>query len=275
MTKNMGAAGKKSATFVSKKEQLPVSEMDVASEWKRARRNDKMSERLARQIVNDIVSQDRRPGFKFPSESEMLRKYDISRGTFREALRLLEVQGLIEIKPGPGGGPVIAELHPADFARMLKFHFRIRGSTYRDVLIARLAIEPVMARLAAEASNPEGLASLAKVMERCERTNLDDENEWRDTSHLFHSLIASMSGNTLLNLLGLSLKHIYHDWATSNVTPRNMRAEVLAVHKAIAKAIFAADGAKAERLMREHMVFYANCSGNVHSTSLDERIRWT
>jgi DNA-binding FadR family transcriptional regulator len=268
-------AAKKSATSVAKKEQLLDAAEDVATDWKRARRNDKMSERLARQIVNDIVSQDRRPGFRFPPESEMLRKYDVSRGTFREALRLLEVQGLIEVKTGPGGGPIIAELHPADFARMLKFHFRIRGSTYRDVLVARLAIEPVMARLAAEAADPKGLAALAKVMERCERIDIGDEEEWRETSHLFHALIASISGNTLLNLLGLSLKHIYHDWATSNVTPRNMRAEVLAVHKAIAKAIFAADGAKAERLMREHMVFYANCSGDVHSTTLDERIRWT
>jgi GntR family transcriptional regulator, transcriptional repressor for pyruvate dehydrogenase complex len=268
-------AGKKPTVPAAKKRQPAIEPVDGASDWKRARRNDKMSERLARQIVNDIVSQNRGPGFKLPAEGEMVRKYDVSRGTLREALRLLEMQGLIEVKPGPGGGPIIAELHPADFARMLKFHFRIRGSTYRDVLIARLAIEPVMARLAAEASDPKGLAALAKVMERCEQTDLGNEDEWRETSHLFHSLIASMSGNTLLNLLGLSLKHIYHDWATSNITPRDMRAEVLAVHKAIAKAIFASDGAKAERLMREHMVFYANCSGDFHSTTLDERIRWT
>jgi DNA-binding FadR family transcriptional regulator len=245
------------------------------SDWNRARRNDKMSERLARQIVNDIVSQNRVPGFKLPAEGDMVRDYHVSRGTLREALRLLEMQGLIEVKPGPGGGPIIAELHPADFARMLKFHFRIRGSTYRDVLIARLAIEPVMARLAAEASDPNGLAALAKVIERCEQADLDDEHEWRESSHMFHGMVASMSGNTLLNLLGLSLKHIYHDWATSSITPRAMRAEVLAVHKAIAKAIFTADGAKAERLMREHMMFYAECSGDVHSTSLDQRIRWT
>jgi GntR family transcriptional regulator, transcriptional repressor for pyruvate dehydrogenase complex len=274
MTKVWKAA-KKVAPPVAKKKQPAVEAAEDASVWKRARRNDKMSERLARQIVNDIVSQNRGPGFKLPAEGDMVRDYHVSRGTLREALRLLEMQGLIEVKPGPGGGPIIAELHPTDFARMLKFHFRIRGSTYRDVLIARLAIEPVMARLAAEASDPKGLAALAKVIERCEQTDLDDEHEWRESSHLFHGVVASMSGNTLLNLLGLSLKHIYHDWATSSITPRRMRAEVLAVHKTIAKAIFAGDGAKAERLMREHMLFYAECSGDLHSTSLDERIRWT
>jgi GntR family transcriptional repressor for pyruvate dehydrogenase complex len=268
-------AGKKPTRPVAKKKQPAVDAMDGAADWKRARRNDKMSERLARQMVNDIISQDRRPGFKLPPENEMVRKYDVSRGTLREALRLLEMQGLIEVRPGPGGGPIIAELHPADFARMLKFHFRIRGSTYRDVLIARLAIEPVMARLAAEAPDPKGRAALANVMERSEQIDLGDEQGWRETSHLFHTLVASMSGNTLLNLLGLSLKHIYHDWATNNITPPDMRAEVLAVHKAIAKAIFAGDGAKAEKLMREHMVFYAERSTDFHSTSLDERIHWT
>jgi DNA-binding FadR family transcriptional regulator len=242
--------------------------------WSQKRRSDKMSERLARQIVDDAISQDLRPGAMLPSEAHMLRQYGVSRGTLREALRILEVQGLLTMKPGPNGGPTIAELDPADFARVLKFHLRVRASTYRQVLAARLAVEPLMARLAAEAQDPEGLAALKLVIERCERSDLSNEAEWSETSHLFHATIASMSGNALLDLLGLSLKEIYRDWAAGSVTPRRMRAKVLSVHRAIADAIFARNGARAESLMREHMIYYANRSGDLHASGLDERIRW-
>lgn len=247
---------------------------DSGSQWSQVRRGDKMSERVARQIVNDIIVQDRRPGFMLPAESEMLREYQVSRGTLREALRFLEVQGLIAVKSGPGGGPMIAELDSVSFSRMLKFHLCVREATYREVLVARLAVEPMMARLAAEVQDAEGLAALRAAIERCERADPRDEKEWLETSHLFHVTIATMSGNTLLNLLGLSLKDIYRDWATSTITPLKMRSHVLAVHRGIADAIIAGDGDQADRLMRDHMIYFADRSGHLNADSVDDRVAW-
>jgi GntR family transcriptional repressor for pyruvate dehydrogenase complex len=259
---------------MSKTPRPSLTSAERGPSWAQERRSDKMAERLARQIVNDIIARDLRPGFMLPAETDMLADYDVSRGTLREALRLLEVQGLIEVRSGPKGGPMIAELNPADFANMLKFHLCVRAGTYREVLDARLAIEPMMARLAAEAQDPEGLANLRVAIEKSENVDLSNEAEWFETSHLFHSAIASMSSNTLLNLLGLSLKYIYRDWATNTITPRDMRAEVLAIHRAIADAIFAGDGERAGRLMHEHMIYFAQQSTDMHASSLDARIRW-
>jgi DNA-binding FadR family transcriptional regulator len=233
-----------------------------------------MAERLARHIVNDVMSRDLSPGAMLPAESEMLAEYDVSRGTLREALRLLEVQGLIQVKPGPKGGPMIAELVPADFANMLKFHLCVRGTTYREILDARLAIEPMMARLAAEAQDPAGIENLRAVIKACEESDLDNEEEWFTTSDQFHHAVASMSGNTLLNLLGASLKLIYRDWATRTITPRKMRANVLKVHQEIADAIFRGDGAEAGRLMSEHMSYFGKRTGDLNVDTLDTRINW-
>jgi DNA-binding FadR family transcriptional regulator len=233
-----------------------------------------MAERLARHIVNDIMSRDLPPGAMLPAESEMLTQYDVSRGTLREALRLLEVQGLIQVKPGPRGGPMIAELIAADFANMLKFHLCVRATTYREILDARLAIEPMMARLAAEAQDPVGIENLRAAIQACEEANLDDEEEWLTTSDQFHHAVASMSSNTLLNLLGASLKLIYRDWATQTITPKKMRANVLKIHREIADAIFRGDGAEAGRLMSDHMTYFGKRSGDLNVDTLDTRINW-
>ena len=67
------------------------------------RRTAKTAETVAAAIVRDIVSRKLRPGDTLPLESEMLAHYRVSRASLREALRILEVQELIRLKPGPGG----------------------------------------------------------------------------------------------------------------------------------------------------------------------------
>ena len=252
----------------------PKTPVTTESVWNKSRRPVKISDKLARQIVDDIVAKALCAGSMLPAEAEMIRDYCVSRGTLREALRLLEVQGLITIRPGPGGGPMVADPESADFARMMRFHLRTRGATYREVLSARLAIEPMMARLAATAQDPKGIAELRHVIGLCEQADPNDEAEWLATSHLFHATIAGISGNSVLDLLGMSLKDIYHSWAQTSLTPLRMRAKVLAVHRAIADAIFNGNAAEAERLMGDHMISYTDQSGKLHATSLDDRIDW-
>ena len=59
---------------------------------------------VARRIVRDIDRLSLQPGDKLPPERVMLEEYQVGRGTLRESLRFLELQGIISLKPGPGGG---------------------------------------------------------------------------------------------------------------------------------------------------------------------------
>ncbi|MFC3242810.1 FadR/GntR family transcriptional regulator [Gordonia humi] len=81
----------------------PIYTADKTSD---AKRQPKASEVTAASIVSDIVRLGLKVGDRLPAEVDMLAQYPVSRETLREALRILEVQGMIALKRGPGGGPL-------------------------------------------------------------------------------------------------------------------------------------------------------------------------
>src|SRR5215469_10118495 len=85
-----------------------------------------------------------------PPERAMLETYATGRGTLREALRLLEFQGVIALKPGPGGGPILLNPAASHLASTLQLLMQLSQAPYRVVVEARLALEPAISRAAAE-----------------------------------------------------------------------------------------------------------------------------
>ena len=108
----------------------------------------KTAERVAEEIVNDIVMNCLRTGDRLSLEGEMVDRYKASRSSVREALRLLEVQGLIVLKPGPGGGPVVGQVDPANLARTASLYFHLGGATYESILRTQAMLEPLCTQLA-------------------------------------------------------------------------------------------------------------------------------
>ncbi|MCW2622964.1 MAG: FadR family transcriptional regulator, partial [Frankiales bacterium] len=104
----------------------------------------KMSESVAQDIVRDVVTQGLGVGDRLPSESAMLEQYGVSRESLREALRILEVQGLISIRRGPGGGPSVSGIDPRDLARTSALYFHLAGATYSELFEAWQATEPLL-----------------------------------------------------------------------------------------------------------------------------------
>src|SRR6476620_12570986 len=74
---------------------------------------------VARRIVGDIRRNGHVAGDRLPPEVSMLEKYRVGRGTLRESLRFLELQGVITLKPGPGGGPVVQKPDASNLATTL------------------------------------------------------------------------------------------------------------------------------------------------------------
>jgi DNA-binding FadR family transcriptional regulator len=236
------------------------------------RRGDKVSAVIAREIVRDIARQRLAPGTTLGPESLLLQRYQVSRASLREALRVLEVHGLIRIKPGPGGGPVVSDVDTADFGRTATLYYQVLGIRFEELVEARLMLEPMMARMAAVRRHGGDVEELRTIVDA--GFEAKDDASWSVTSRAFHDKVRSMSGNGLLDLTTGALHDIFSDRVSGLLYAGRQREAVKRVHAEIAEAIGQGDGDTAERLMREHMAGYRKAVAKRDGRLLDEVVDW-
>ncbi len=212
------------------------------------RRSRKTAEVVAREIVRDIVDQRLEPGEVLPGEQAMLARYGVGRPAVREALRVLEVHDLLRLKPGPGGGPVIGTVTGRAFGEMASLFFRLAGATFRELIEARLQLEPYAARLAAQRRDATALRAL---VDRAALVDVTDDAEYAHVAHDFHTDLTDACGNRVLTLIANGLLELYRDRLAVPITPPSERADVLRAHRAIVDAIEAGDAERAEALTDE------------------------
>ncbi len=216
------------------------------------RRNLKTSEVIAQRLVNFIIESGLVEGSRLPNESDLVQQLGVGRSTMREALRLLEARGVVTIKSGPGGGPVVRAPRPADLGESLTLYLQFARGSLLDVIEARAALEPVMARLAAQRIDAESLMVLQATIEGI-RVDLDDRAQFLEMNRVFHQMVAESSGSVILSAFNSSLKTIA-DGASAGVRYSARRhAAVADAHERILHALVAGDSDAAEREMHAHL----------------------
>ncbi len=238
------------------------------------RRSPKIAQAVAEEILQDIVDRGLEAGARLPSETDMAETYGIARASLREALRILEIHGLIWIKPGPGGGPVVAAINSEDLGRTLTFFLQASRTTFREVMQARLVLEPIMARQAAERDDDDVRAALQSGIERSRDVLDEGDDQYLAVATDFHGIVSGASGNTVLDLLARSLKDIYVARVRSIVYAPDEREKLLHDHEVVADAILSGDGDRAESLMRDHMQEYVAIMEDRFAGFMDEEIAW-
>jgi GntR family transcriptional repressor for pyruvate dehydrogenase complex len=239
-----------------------------------AQRTEKVAESVAREIVQDIRRNNLGAGSTLPPESAMLERFGVGRGSLREALRILEINGLVVLKPGPRGGPVVAAFDPAHFGQMMTLHLQALGTSYRQLLDSRVEYEAVLARMAAEREGDDAAAIMQAAMAG-DLTGVHDDSLYSAATGGFHSAVGLASGN---NVLALAADAIYAIWSvrvTRVLYPPDRRDDVLRDHRAIAKAIQKREPKRAERLMREHMVRYKEYCEERYPARMDDLVDWS
>lgn len=238
-------------------------------------RSEKVSERLARRLANDIVSSHLAPGTRLPTEAALATSFGVGRGSVREALRMLELNGLIELRTGAHGGPVVTRPTTSDLGRTLSLYLQAVGATLRDLTETRLALEPWMAGLAAEHRVEGAEAALREVVD-LDESQIADDATWLRMSVRFHDVVATLSGRPMLDDFTLALMKIHSDRVHGHMLDADMRTRlaVHAVHRGIAEAIIAGDAATAERAMREHLQANFDRLVALNPSLLDEPVEW-
>jgi DNA-binding FadR family transcriptional regulator len=215
-------------------------------------RSPKTSERIARRLVNHIIDNDLPPGTRLPNERELVESFGVGRTTVREALRLLETRGAITIRSGPHGGPVIRRPRPEDLSESLTLILQFSGASLNDILEARVAMEPMMARLAAERITDAQLDELDATIESM-RANLGNHELFLRENARFHAGVAAATGSAVLRTFNDTLKAIA-DGAVVGVKYTSRRhAAVAAAHERVMAALRAHDAVAAESAMQVHV----------------------
>jgi GntR family transcriptional repressor for pyruvate dehydrogenase complex len=236
------------------------------------RRTAKTAETVSAAIVHDIVSRRLTPGDMLPSEAAMLSQYRVSRASLREALRLLEVQGLIRLKPGPGGGPVVGAVDPRTLAQISTLYLHLGGATYRELFEAHLLMAPIGCSLAAR--NPDR-ELVRRTLEPflAEDLPLEGAAYWTATNS-FHGSVEELGANRVMELVGRVIGQIWHEHVVTRMDTTGLREGIHAEHRDIAKAIIAGQPTKSAKLMHDHFKGLMDEYSRHWPGRLDELIEW-
>lgn len=189
-------------------------------------------------------------GMKLPTENELCQSMNVGRGTVREALRLLQAKGLVEIKPGRGA--FVASKQAVDINPVV---WLVQNEKeLRDAIEVRNALEPVAARKMAETASEAALRRLKKIhADFLAAVKAGDTVQIAELDELFHGWIVRESGNQLLNEINVHLIQGMHTFRSKTFTvPENVRNAV-EPHTWILNAITGRDGNAAEQEMRKHL----------------------
>lgn len=169
----------------------------------RKRRNGARTEQVAEHLKEYIVRQGLRPGDRLPSEAELIAALGMSKGTVREATRMLAAQGLIRTRTGPGGGAFVDDVSRDHAMAMLANFFYFRDLSVADLYQLRIQLEPEVAAMLAGRIPPETMARFRTETARFDHPPRDaaEERAQHVASLAFHRELAELCPNPLLSFV--------------------------------------------------------------------------
>ncbi|MCP4118052.1 MAG: FadR family transcriptional regulator [Desulfobacteraceae bacterium] len=172
-------------------------------DFQRAKKN-RIFQDVVEQIQEAILERRLEPGDVLPPERELRETFNISRGTLREALRVLEHKGLIEIKVGTAGGSIVKQAGMEQLTESFTLLIRSGSLTVIDIGEFREGIEGKIAALAAERATPDDIKRLDALIERAKAMNARGTKAWEeflDMDQEVHKELARITRNTLYRLV--------------------------------------------------------------------------
>jgi GntR family transcriptional regulator, transcriptional repressor for pyruvate dehydrogenase complex len=225
----------------------------------------RISDTVVDQIINLIEKGKLPVGAQLPGERDLVNQLQVGRASVREALRILEAQGVIEVRPGIGAF-IISDVSKE--YEGIKLWFQEHAHEILDILQIREALERQAAALACAKAAPDDIARMEAVLDEAEQSLV--QNDLEQLGHLdqqFHRLVGQASGNELL-------AQIVNSIIEATVSPRRSIQRIpgrartsLEEHRAIWQAIRDRDTDAAEQAIKDHITSVRNA---IESLSKDQ-----
>jgi GntR family transcriptional repressor for pyruvate dehydrogenase complex len=222
---------------------------------KQLKRSDLVAEEIKRLITEKNLS----PGDKLPRESELQTQFEVSKGTIREALKSLEVQGLVKISTGPSGGGTIVEVPLDRTLQLMQNYLFFKEVTIADIYTVRQLLEPALAAGAVPHLSEADFHALEHSIACCDPTSShDDLLSQRREDVNFHDILAAANPNPFLRFTCELINEMIRQLIVfGNRTPQTEQRRFgeanAQIHREITQAARERDADKVRTLMAQHM----------------------
>lgn len=184
--------------------------------FRKARQN-RVFQDVVEQIQDAVLEGRLQPGDRLPAERELGSLFGVSRGTLREALRVLEQKGLIEIRLGVGGGVVIRDAGSGPLSESLTLLMRSQKVSLEHLAEFREEVEGAVTALAAERAGSEDKKHLRSLLDQARMHCEAGIARWDDfvrTDEQIHTVISQIARNPLYAIILKTIHdniHRYYD----------------------------------------------------------------
>ena len=223
--------------------------------FKRAKQS-RVFQDVVEQIQDAILSGKLEPGTRLPAERELKDMFNTSRGTLREALRVLEQKGLIEIKLGVAGGAIVKRIDADPIVESLALLIRSGEVSLAHISEFRIKMEGSLAELATDRATPEDIEEMERLFSQAKACfEKEDWENFLKTDQAMHSYIGTMSRNTVFQFVQKSIHDNIHRYYEENLPMNHQRTlENLNDFEKIITAMKEKDGETAAGVITDHVL---------------------
>jgi len=217
-------------------------------------KDEKLYEKVVLQIKEKIASGELKFGDKLPSERELTEILNVSRSSIREAMKTLEVLGIVSVKHGQG--IFISDKSQEKMIELLKPFLFLNNDSIRNLFDVRKSLETQAVAWAAERAKKEELITLKDELDNIQQKKYKNEisaEDIREHNNRFHYLISTMSHNpVLIRMMSVMDEFINDIYEKTIVIPERINKSI-SEHYEIYNSIKEGDSEKARKLMMNHL----------------------
>lgn len=215
-----------------------------------ARKNEKITDVIISQVRDAILSGQLKPGDRLASEKELVSQFGVSKATLREALRALEVMGLVELRKGASGGVFITEVKLQTIIHSMMNFLHFKSLSISEITMIRFMLEPTIVSIAAAKITGKDLNNLASFIASDEVDSAS--RTLKDIS--FHRYLSRVTSNSMLILIVDFIESLLDEIKQSVKLGADFYTMVQGAHQGILDCLTQGDGEGASKAMAEDVL---------------------